>query len=39
MDKNTKTFKYSNKLMKGVYAGLMIFLLITIINNLVVLLV
>jgi len=38
MDKSTKTFKYSNKLMKGVYAGLVFFLLITVINNLVVLL-
>ena len=38
MDKSTKTFKYSSKLMKGAYAGLMIFLLITVINNLVILL-
>ncbi len=39
MDKGSKTFKYSSKLMKVTYAGLMVFLLITIINNLVVLLV
>ena len=38
MDKSTKTFKYSSKLMKGAYAGLMIFLLITVMNNLAVLL-
>jgi hypothetical protein len=38
MDKNTKKFKYSSKLVKGVYAGLVFFLLITVINNLVVLL-
>jgi hypothetical protein len=37
MDKNTKAFKYSSKMMKGAYAGLMIFLLITVINNLVIL--
>ena len=38
MDKNTKTFKYSNWLMKGAYAGLMIFLIATVINNLIILL-
>jgi hypothetical protein len=38
MDKNTKTFKYSSKLMKGAYAGLMIFLIITVINNIAILL-
>ena len=38
MDKSTKTFKYSSKLIKGVYAGLLIFLLITVVNNLVILL-
>jgi hypothetical protein len=38
MDKSTKGFKYSNWLMKGAYAGLTIFLIITVINNLTVLL-
>jgi uncharacterized protein YneF (UPF0154 family) len=38
MDKNTRIFKYSSKMMKGAYAGLMVFLIITIINNLAVLL-
>jgi hypothetical protein len=38
LDKSTKTYKYSSKLVKAVYAGLMIFLLTTVINNLVVLL-
>ena len=38
MDKNTKTFKYSNWFMKGAYAGLMSFLIITVINNLIILL-
>ena len=38
MDKNTKTYKYSNWLMKGAYAGLMIFLIATVINNLIILL-
>jgi hypothetical protein len=38
MDKNTKIFEYSSKLMKVAYAGLMVFLIITVINNLVVLL-
>jgi hypothetical protein len=38
MDKNTKIFKYSSKLMNGAYAGLMVFLIITVINNLAVLL-
>jgi hypothetical protein len=37
MDKNTKAFKYSNKIIKGAYSGLMIFLLITVINNLIIL--
>ena len=38
VDKNTKTFKYSNRFMKVAYAGLTIFLIITVINNLTVLL-
>jgi hypothetical protein len=38
MEKNTKTFKYSNWFMKGAYAGLMIFLILTVINNLIILL-
>ena len=37
MDKSTKAFKVSSKVMKGAYVGLMIFLLITVINNLIVL--
>ena len=37
IDKNTKTFKYSNWMMNGAYAGLMIFLIITVINNLIIL--
>jgi hypothetical protein len=37
-DKESKYFKYSNGLMKGVYAGLMVFLIIVVINNLTVLL-
>ncbi|MCL5949612.1 MAG: DUF5658 family protein [Candidatus Bathyarchaeota archaeon] len=38
MDKSTKAFKYSSRLIKGAYAGLMIFLIITVINNLTILL-
>ena len=38
VDKGTKTFKYSNRLMKVAYAGLTIFLIITVINNLTILL-
>jgi Domain of unknown function (DUF5658) len=38
MDKTTKAFKYSSRLMKGAYAGLTILLTITIINNLIILL-
>ncbi len=38
VDKNTKTFKYSNRFMKVAYAGLTIFLIVTVINNLTVLL-
>src|SRR5271169_4772797 len=37
MDKNTKAFKVSCKVMKGAYAGIMIFLIFTVINNLIVL--
>ena len=36
IDKSTKAFKVSNKVMKGAYVGLMIFLLVTVINNLIV---
>ena len=38
MNKSTKTFKYSSWLIKGAYAGLLIFLIITVINNLIILL-
>jgi hypothetical protein len=38
MDKSTKVFKYSSRLMKGAYAGLMVFLMIIVISNLTVLL-
>ena len=38
MDKSTKGYKYSNWLMKGAYTGLTVFLIITVINNLTVLL-
>lgn len=37
MDKNTKTFKVSCKVMKGAYVGIMVFLMITVFNNLLVL--
>ena len=37
MDKSTKAFKYSSRLMKVVFAGLMIFLIIIVINNLIIL--
>jgi hypothetical protein len=37
MDKSTKAFGVSCKVMKGAYAGIMIFLIITVINNLIVL--
>jgi membrane protein DedA with SNARE-associated domain len=37
MDKSTKVFKVSCKVMKGVYARIMIFLIIAVINNLIVL--
>src|SRR5665648_418158 len=35
-NKESKSFKYSNRLMKVAYSGLMTFLLIVIINNLIV---
>ena len=38
MDKSTKAYKFSSRLMKVAFAGLIIFLVVTIINNLVVLL-
>ncbi len=38
MDKSTKSFKFSSRLMKVAFVGLIIFLIATIINNLVVLL-
>ncbi len=37
-NKESKSFKYSNRLMKVAYAGLMGFLVIVVINNLIVLL-
>jgi hypothetical protein len=39
VDKSTKAFRYSRRLIKGVYAGLMVFLIATVINNLTMLLV
>lgn len=38
MDKSTKSFRNSSMIMKGAYAGVVIFLLITVINNFTVLL-
>jgi hypothetical protein len=38
MDKSNKTFKHSNWLFKGAYAGLTIFLIATVVNNLIILL-
>ena len=37
MDKSTRAFSVSCKVIKGAYAGIMIFLIITVINNLFVL--
>ena len=37
LDKNTRAFKVSCKVMRGAYAGIMIFLIITVINNFIVL--
>jgi len=37
-NKESKYFKYSNRLMHGVYAGLIVFLLIVVINNITILL-
>ena len=37
-NKESKSFKYSNKLLKIIYAGLMVFLFIVIVNNLTILL-
>ena len=37
-DKSTKSFRYSNILMKAVYAGLVIFLVTVVVNNFTVLL-
>ena len=37
VDKDTKTFKYSNRFMKVAFAGITIFLIITVINNLTIL--
>jgi hypothetical protein len=37
-DKESKSFKYSNRLLKIIYAGLIIFLFVVIINNLTILL-
>jgi len=38
VDKSTKVFNYSRRLIKGAYAGLMLFLIATVINNLTILL-
>jgi hypothetical protein len=38
LNKESKSFKYSNRLMKVAYSGLMVFLFIVILNNLIVLL-
>jgi hypothetical protein len=38
INKENRAFRYSNRLMKIAYGGLMVFLLITVINNLTVLL-
>jgi len=38
LNKESKSFKYSNRLMKGAYAGLMVFLIVVVINNLAILL-
>lgn len=38
LNKESKSFKYSNNLLKVVYAGLMIFLFIVIVNNVTILL-
>ena len=37
-DKESKSFKYSNRLMKIIYTGLIVFLFVVIINNLTILL-
>ena len=37
-NKESRSFKYSNKLMKAAYAGLLVFLIIVVINNLTILL-
>ena len=38
LNKESKSFKYSNRLMKVAYTGLMVFLFIVIVNNLIILL-
>jgi len=38
LNKESKSFKYSNRLMKVAYTGLMVFLFIVILNNLIILL-
>lgn len=38
MNKESRSFKYSNRLMKVAYAGLVVFLIIVVINNLTILL-
>jgi len=38
LNKESKSFKYSNRFMKAAYAGLMVFLFMVIVNNLTVLL-
>ena len=38
IDKESRTFRYSNRLMKVAYLGLMVFLVIVVVNNLTILL-
>jgi len=38
MNKESRTFKYSSRLIKGAYAGIMVFLIVVVINNLTILL-
>jgi hypothetical protein len=38
LNKESKSFKYSNRLIKGAYAGILVFLIIVVVNNLIILL-
>ena len=38
VNKESRSFKFSSKLMKGAYAGIMVFLIVVVINNLTILL-